>query len=634
MLTAKCWFNCVVVAAFVVLFSAVPCARAANLTWQGNASADWFNITNWVPNAGIGGPFPADQLTLDTGNPDAGFTTVTTDLGGSITLNSFDLFSSATFENLVVGSVSTGTVTVNGADFSANTVSVNGAGSSLNVLDTFNFFVVNLMASNSSSLLVDLVVTDAPALVVENATFNSGASMTVNSGNTVMLTLSLQGTGAVYQGVGGGVETASLTLSNGASVTVSGSHSLNVTGTTTIGAGANPVTITTASATNFRTGTLVLNGGQLDTPNGLSVSTLSGFGTVSGAIAGDNFAKITATGSLILGDATSFLGFNHDGSLDAGINTVTLNAAGFANLGVLTTLSGGAIQAANGVALGVGDNVSGSGQINAKVAAALGSTIRATGNLAVGDASAFDGFTSDGVLIVNNHTVTLHDANEAVLGSLTTLGDGVGSPGTLVAANGLVLEFGKNITGFGTIDTPLPNPNIPNDPIKPLINNGFIGGNSVTEPITLNGFVKGVGSFANILINGTLSPGFSPAEIDIAGDAAMSSVGVLEMELGGTSPGSGHDKINVAGTFIAGGTLDVMLINGFVPGYGDTFDLFDFGALSGSFDQVLTPNLGGGLFFDTSLLLNTGTIAVVPAPGSAEFLLLAAIGILIRRRVS
>ena len=67
------------------------------------------------------------------------------------------------------------------------------------------------------------------------------------------------------------------------------------------------------------------------------------------------------------------------------------------------------------------------------------------------------------------------DANDVVFDSLSlaTLGDG-GSPGTLNAANGLTLDFGGNVTGFGTVSTP-------NNVAKPLINNGHITGNSVAE---------------------------------------------------------------------------------------------------------------------------------------------------------
>ena len=55
-----------------------------------------------------------------------------------------------------------------------------------------------------------------------------------------------------------------------------------------------------------------------------------------------------------LGNAASFTGFNHQGTLNVAANTVTLNSAGYAKLGVLNTLSGGTIDAPNGAAFGSG----------------------------------------------------------------------------------------------------------------------------------------------------------------------------------------------------------------------------------------------------------------------------------------
>jgi hypothetical protein len=62
--------------------------------------------------------------------------------------------------------------------------------------------------------------------------------------------------------------------------------------------------------------------------------------------------------------------------------------------------------------------------VDAKVSATFGSTIEATGDLALGDSNSYVGFFSDGELLTGTHTVTIHDRNEAVLGSLTQLGDG------------------------------------------------------------------------------------------------------------------------------------------------------------------------------------------------------------------
>ena len=115
----------------------------------------------------------------------------------------------------------------------------------------------------------------------------------------------------------------------------------------------------------------------------------------------------------------------------------------------------------------------------------------------------------------------------------------------------------------------------------------------------------------------------------------MGSGAALVAELAGTSPGSQYDVLDVGGNLALGGTLDVELIYGFRPQAGQTFDIlnFDPAALSGEFDAIDLPDLGGGLSWDTSNLYATGAIGVVPEPAT---LALVGLGLLavIRRKLS
>jgi hypothetical protein len=97
-------------------------------------------------------------------------------------------------------------------------------------------------------------------------------------------------------------------------------------------------------------------------------------------------------------------------------------------------------------------------------------------------------------------------------------------------------------------------------------------------------------------------------------------------QLGGTTAGQ-FDKLSLSGTLAAGGTLDIDLINGFTPTAGNSFDILDFTTATGAFALSL-PALGGGLSWNTSQLLTTGTISVaaaiasVPEPAGAALALL------------
>jgi len=275
-------------------------------------------------------------------------------------------------------------------------------------------------------------------------------------------------------------------------------------------------------------------------------------------------------------------------------------------------LTGGAIAGLTNLIVPTGGEFRASGIQPVRVTSAPGSTITATGALTLGDAAAVNGFYSDGNLSVGANAVTLLDANDVAFdtGSLVALGSGA-SPGTLNAANGLTLDFGGNITGVGTITTP-------NNIAKPLINNGHITGNSAAQKITLSGYVKGVGTFDNVTTTGTFSPGLSPAVVQ-SSNLSLASSSSLVMELGGTTAGSGYDQLQDASLLTLAGTLQVSLINNFAPAAGNSFDLFNWGALSGTFASLNLPTLTGGLTWNTSQLYTIGVLSVNSAGAPGDY---------------
>ena len=75
-------------------------------------------------------------------------------------------------------------------------------------------------------------------------------------------------------------------------------------------------------------------------------------------------------------------------------------------------------------------------------------------------------------------------------------------------------------------------------------------------------------------VTGTLAPGLSPT-ILIAGNVAFSPTSTLVMELGGTRPAAGTTRL-ILRALTLDGTLQVSLINGFIPAAGQSFNLFDW----------------------------------------------------------
>lgn len=340
-----------------------------------------------------------------------------------------------------------------------------------------------------------------------------------------------------------------------------------------------------------------------------------GTATLNGEVIDQGGVFLFTAGTLRLNDPSATLVVNPDGlylgTLDlnasnintnrilhmAGASVVTPSASltvfGQAHLSRLTVTSGGVVD----YRLGVLD-------VTGPLQAATGSLVNiAGGNAAFGDATVVNGVYIGGEFHVHTNVVTLNDANDAVLDSaaLVTL-----AGGEVVAANGLTLDFGGNITGHGDITTP-------DDVTKPLTNNGHISGDSMAQPINLSGYVKGVGTMDNVVITGTDAPGFSPAAVT---RGSVIYAGSLEIELGGTTPGSEYDQLNHllgAGTAVLGGTLEVQLIDNFVPSVGDTFDVITaLGGITGTFDTESLPSLGLlalEVLYDT----NGVSLAVVPA---------------------
>jgi hypothetical protein len=115
-----------------------------------------------------------------------------------------------------------------------------------------------------------------------------------------------------------------------------------------------------------------------------------------------------------------------------------------------------------------------------------------------------------------------------------------------------------------------------------------------------------VGTYGGNLVNsaGVLSPGQSPGKTTINGTYTQQSAATLQIELAGTTSGTQFDFVNVTGigNSTLGGSLQLSLLNNFVPAPTDTFTILSAaGNLLGSFANVtsghrLTTTDGQGSF--------------------------------------
>ncbi|MBL8853988.1 MAG: PEP-CTERM sorting domain-containing protein, partial [Planctomycetaceae bacterium] len=126
--------------------------------------------------------------------------------------------------------------------------------------------------------------------------------------------------------------------------------------------------------------------------------------------------------------------------------------------------------------------------------------------------------------------------------------------------------------------------------------------------------------------NGTFAPGLSPA-ISYVDNLTLGNNAVLEMEIGGLAPGSQYDKLIDSGLLALNGTLKLILIDGYNPTAGATFDLIDWNSSIGSFANIdfSLAGLDTGLAWDTSALYTTGSVSVTAVPEPSAILLVGSV---------
>lgn len=100
-----------------------------------------------------------------------------------------------------------------------------------------------------------------------------------------------------------------------------------------------------------------------------------------------------------------------------------------------------------------------------------------------------------------------------------------------------------------------------------LNNNGVLDSNGGVFTNNAGATLTGTGVYEGTLVNdGTFAPGTSIGIFTIAG--TFINNGTLRIEvggIGGAGTATGHDKIQVNGDAILGGTIEVLLVNSFVP---------------------------------------------------------------------
>ena len=75
-------------------------------------------------------------------------------------------------------------------------------------------------------------------------------------------------------------------------------------------------------------------------------------------------------------------------------------------------------------------------------------------------------------------------------------------------------------------------------------------------------------------------------KLTVTGNYTENSTGILNVAIGGTTVGTQYSQLAISDEAHLNGTLNIKLINKFVPKIGDTFNILGAGAVNGKFSTV------------------------------------------------
>jgi len=193
--------------------------------------------------------------------------------------------------------------------------------------------------------------------------------------------------------------------------------------------------------------------------------------------------------------------------------------------------------------------------------------------------------------------ITFATGNNVTLNSLT-LSD------TLIVSNGAITVAGATtILNSGVLDIAAGQTFSVTG--ADFINNGTIFGQGTLDVTQATSFVN----------NGVLSPGNSPGTLTINGDFTQTTSGTIILEIAGLTPGTLYDQLIINGTATLNGTVNIVLLNGFVLPANGNFSLISATSIVGS-PIINTP---AGVTFDLFTGETTSSTTTFNTTGTFTF---------------
>ncbi len=514
----------------LMLTIVIPCFLNAQTTYTWLGGGSWEVADNWSPS---GIPGPDDIVAISSGTAPTTGSRIVAGLqfsGGTLQLND--------------DGQTTGSLTVTGsASWSGGTIAdLTAAGSgTLTIADSAILSIEGVF--NTKSLSATIRNEGTASFVGSSALNASNSAVFDNQGLFEFIS----------DGDFNGSSNASGTfLNSGTVLKHTGTNVSNFSGFwdfQNLGG-----TIDVQSGTIWFSGPSTFDGGTYSVADGATIDFKNSHtfkGTLSGEPLGD---IIFSTGTIEIDPAGATLdiggsGFRWSGGTVTGEGTLTIPAEGLFLLdGVFNTKS-----------------LSVSTLLNLGTIGFVGNAALNAADTTVIDNQALFEFVSDGDFngssnasgtFLNSGTVLKHTGTN--VSNFSSFWDFQNQAGGIIEVASGELQFanlnnaeGASIRGIATID-------VPND----FANDGIVA----------PGLVAGVGLLTHI------------------GDYNPSATAVFEIDLGGLIGGSEYDQLAITGDAMLNGTLDVELVDGFMPEVGDSFVVMTTtGAVSDNFLLVNEP---------------------------------------------
>jgi len=115
-----------------------------------------------------------------------------------------------------------------------------------------------------------------------------------------------------------------------------------------------------------------------------------------------------------------------------------------------------------------------------------------------------------------------------------------------------------------------------------LLNGGIL---DPPHPLTIYGLLSGAGSVTKSVTNqtGTVSPGPVNGPLRILGHYRQSRNGTLTFDLGGTTAGVSHSRLDITGNAEFSGTVAARRVGDYLPNPGDVFRVLTYASAQGGF---------------------------------------------------